>query len=206
MKENTLDMLWLQEEETLIHMNSVQAKQPLTNIELRFLFVDAELYVKKLPPRVMALDVSGNVSVLSNECLMSQIAIAKQEYIETYASSGILSVIDTFIWNTEVDHEHLRQYIKNGFPTTFTNVSLSSPIVLKPSLPMFHSLQSIFVVFRECKDKTHKTSNSSELRSPEFPRISSATRPEYFTKSSGIKHTKRVRFQSHSRTHTRKMQ
>ena len=181
--EDTLGLSWIQEEEALIHMNSIPAKQPLSKIEMRFLFVDTDMYVKEIPARVVELDISGNVSILSNECLMKQIEIAKQEYIETYASSGIFSIMDIFIWNIDLEHAHLHQYIKNGFPNKFTNVSLSSPIVLKQSLPIFHSTQSIFVVFRECKDNTLKSA-----------------------KSTGVKQTKRVRFQPHlGNSHTRKI-
>jgi hypothetical protein len=181
--EDTLGLSWIQEEEALIHMNSIPAKQPLSKIEMRFLFVDTDMYVKEIPARVVNLDISGNVSILSNECLMEHITIAKREYIETYASSGIFSIMDVFIWNNELEHAHLYQYIKNGFPNKFTNASISSPIVLKPSLPIFHTTQTIFVVFRECKDNTRKSA-----------------------KSTGVKQTKRVRFQPHSyNNNTRKM-
>ena len=181
--ENTLGLSWIQEEEALIHMNSIPEKQPLKHIEIRFLFVDTEMYVKEIPSRVVELDVSGNSSILSNDCLLKQIEIAKREYIQTYATTGIFSFMDMFLWNVDLDHHHLRQCIKNGFPTTFNHLSLTSSIVLKPSLPLFHSMQSIFVVFRECKDNTRKN-----------------------TKPAGMKQTKRVRFQPHSyNNNTRKM-
>lgn len=192
LEEETLDISWLQEEESLIHMDSIPQKKPLERIELRMFFVDSQMCMREIHPCMVELDVSENASILSKECVLKHIEKAKREYTDIYASSGAFTLLDILIWNITVGAEHIQSFTGDKTcdkscdtnqsatygPAGFIHGSLFSDIVLEPSLSVFHSEQCVFIFLRECKTG------------------SSSSKP---------KQTKRVRFQSqHSYKNTRK--
>jgi hypothetical protein len=53
--ENNLDISWLNEEETMIRLDSCLVKVPLSHIEIRTFFVDTQSYMREIPPRKVEL-------------------------------------------------------------------------------------------------------------------------------------------------------
>lgn len=184
-EEDTLDISWIQEEEALMDMVSIPNKTPLQRVELQFLFVDSESYVKRIPKRMVELDVLGTSSILSKESLEQCIETAKKEYTNTFASSGVFSIMDILIWNITLGAEHIQPFVDTGMNLAFLygksagDFCSVNSIVLEPSLSIFHSIQSIIIVFRESKQCIVK-------------------------KPVCKKHTKRVRFHPNAYNTTRK--
>ena len=177
--EDTLDLSWLQEEEALIHMDTVMPKTSLEHIELRVFFVDIHMCLREIPPRKVDLVVlEGKNSILSKDRMLKLIETAKREYTEVYASSGVFTLLDILIWNMTAGTDHLQPFVDTGCSAEFIHGSLFSDIVLEPSLSIFHSEQCIFLFLREC----NTTATSSKL-----------------------KQTKRVRFHAYAGNTTRKM-
>ena len=110
LEEETLDISWLQEEESLIHMDSIPQKKPLERIELRMFFVDSQMCMREIHPCMVELDVSENASILSKECVLKHIEKAKREYTDIYASSGAFTLLDILIWNITVGAEHIQSF------------------------------------------------------------------------------------------------
>jgi hypothetical protein len=192
LEEETLDISWLQEEESLIHMDSIPQKKPLERIELRMFFVDSQMNMQEIHPCMVELDVSnnGSLSILSKECILKHIEKAKREYTDIYASSGSFTLLDILIWNITVGAEHIQSFVEAsassssyGDTVGFAHGSLFSDIVLEPSLSIFHSEQCVFIFLRESR-----STNSSNHNNKSNP-----------------KQTKRVRFQSNAYKHTRKV-
>lgn len=160
-KEDTLDISWLTEEESMIQLNSCLEKELLLHIELRVFFVDTQFSMREMSPRKLKLDISGNGSILPKESIIQEIETAKQEYTELYTSSGVFTLMDVLIWNIAMDATriHLMREFEHG--------SLFSDIVLAPSLSIFHSEQCIFIFLRECC-KSSVSSKSKQTKRVRF--------------------------------------
>jgi hypothetical protein len=152
----TPDVSWIQEEETLLALNTIPPKEVLTSIAMDFLFVNSDADIVRVLRRTQTLDVSGNISRLPKESILMLIQNAKQEH------GGHYSLEDILVWNAGVEPEHLFQYAESedptGIGTEFTRGSIFYDLVFMPSVFVFHPIQQMFVVFRESKEKeTNKT-------------------------------------------------
>ena len=175
----TPDISWIQEEETLLALNTIPPKEPLTSIVVDFLFVNADADIARVLRRTQTLDVSGNISRLPKESMLMLVRNAKEEH------GGHYSLDDILVWNAGVEPEHLFQYAESDDPTVigteFTRGSIFYDLVFTPSVFIFHPNQHVFVVFRESNAKTAKTHKGTKrvrfhsggtrrIREPTVPR------------------------------------
>ena len=156
--EMTPDVSWIQEEETLLALNTIPPKEVLTSIAIDFLFVNSDADIVRVLRRTQTLDVSGNISRLPKESILLLIRNAKEEF----GSAGKYVLEDILVWNAGVEPDHLFQYAESDDPTAigteFTRGSIFYDLVFMPSVFVFHPNQQMFVVFRESKEKeTNKT-------------------------------------------------
>ena len=145
----TPDVSWIQEEETLLALNTIPPKQPLTSIDIDFLFINSDSLIVDVFQRKQRLDVSGNVSLLPKESILFLVERAKQQL----APNGKYVFEDFLVWNAGIEPERLFQYAESDDPTAigtgFSRGSIFYDLVLDPSVFVFHSNQQIFMIFRE---------------------------------------------------------
>ena len=194
-KKNELDLEWLNEEETLQYMDSIPQPSALPKIRIEFLFADIHSEIRpgiKIT-QPLYIDVSRGVSILSKNTLLRHIETAKQQYTAAYSSSSQFSLIDILIWNVNVDSDHISRYANIHDPEWispgFTHGSIFDDIVLSPSLFVFHSEQTIYVILRE---------KPPQQQQPPQPSIRGILRNVATENATGVcnkKHTtKRVQF------------
>jgi len=204
---STLDLSWITEEETLINMDCIPMKTPLTQIEMRFLFVNTESYVTGIDPIRIPLDVSGNVSILPKRVFIDQTELAKQNYISKFSGDATVgsiegsivgsiegsivgksstssnlsfSIMDVLIWNNNVEHEYLSTFIKTGITANgFQSVSPMPGWIVSESDIVLEPSLSIF----------HSIQCIIVLFQEDKPSLLHDNKPKHKPK-----HTKRVRF------------
>ena len=167
-----LDLEWIKEEETLQGMNELPQSTVLPKIQIQFFVVDTESEVrtgiKLVQP--LQLDLSNNVSILPKNTLLRHIESAKREYMKTQqpsatATSAQFSLLDILIWNPTIEPDHLARYASVYDPewiaSEFIRGNIFEDIILPPSLFVFHSEQTIYVILRE---KTPPPPNPTAIR------------------------------------------
>jgi len=174
---NTPDVSWIQEEETLLAINTIPPKEPLTSIPWRFVFVNADSCIVRVLRREQPLDVSGNVSRLPKETILQLIQSAKQKF----GSHETYSLEDILIWNAGVDPHRLFQYAEpDNDPCAigheFTRGSIFYDLVFPSSVFVFHPNQEVFVFFRESKDTRTPAATSKGTKRVRFAPTGGTTR------------------------------
>ena len=176
----TPDVSWIQEEETLLSLNTIPNKTPLLSIQCSFLFVNADMAIETVFHRVQTLDVSGNLSRLPKETVIQLIQSAKEEFAAGHTDNAHYSLDDILIWNAGVEPHHLLQYSESDDPTAisseFTRGSIFYDLIFPSSVFIFHSNQHIFMIFRESNKHERRGHHSTKrvhfsTRKPETRKV-----------------------------------
>jgi hypothetical protein len=114
------------------------------------------------------------VSVFSKDLLLTHIQTAKNEC----PFGTHYSLTDILLWNFNTNITQLQRFVDDGdFRGEFVRGSVFQDIVLQPSLSIFHSTQTIFIVLQQSR-----------------PPVGILRRETGKDASRQKKHTKRVRF------------
>jgi hypothetical protein len=156
-----LDISWVQDQEKIIHVDHNYAREPISSIHLYSLFVNLNSCVDKITCDSIELDqnIDGK-TILSKEKILY--------YIQQKKKQGSLNgkkyrLIDSLLFLVDLDPEHLQDY-SHQEPTVessqsfFKVLSVLNDTIVSESIFIFHSLNAIYLIFKEMNCIYHPVS------------------------------------------------
>jgi hypothetical protein len=138
--EEDLDISWILEQERLEQINHNCWREDLKEIEIATIYINQNKEIEKIEREKM--DVSG-VKIITKERLI-QITQSKKKY--TPISKFILK--ETLWFHIDLEPENIQSFSEKQ--NTFLHIyPILEDIVLKPSIFIFHKLNTIFFFFYE---------------------------------------------------------
>jgi hypothetical protein len=169
-----LDISWIQEEERILSGTPLEP-EPIRQIHMAFVYINQNDYIDNVKQEVKTLDNHSTISV--NELL----AIIQKHKLTTPTSK--YRIIDLLLFHVDVDVPLLE-----GCEPTLKNINMIHDIVLKPSVLIFHNLNTLYFIFKEAPLVMNNPARSILKASVPGAAAAAAAVP-----AEGAKKTKRVK-------------
>jgi hypothetical protein len=138
--EDELDISWILEQERLENIDHNCWREPLTEIGITTLYINKDKEIETIEREKM--DVSG-ISILTKEKII-QIVQSKKKYTPT--TKYILK--ETLWFHIDVEPENIQHFSEHNH--SFLHIyPILEDIPLKPSIFIFHRLNTLFFFFYE---------------------------------------------------------
>lgn len=138
--EDELDISWILEQERLENINHNCWREPLTEISITTIYINLKKEIETIVREKM--DVSG-IPILTKEKII-QITQTKKKYTPT--SKYILK--ESLWFHIDLEPENIQQFSENQ--NNFLHIyPILEDIVLKPSIFIFHKLNTLYFLFYE---------------------------------------------------------
>jgi len=198
----SLDTSWMNEVKKELSINTNYNKEPCAQINTYFIFVDGNNNIHKVSSNKENLViVEGNTSIITKERLLQIIENKKKENPKTkYRLANIL------LYCNEIEPGEIRNYAKNENIEEISNkalkvLSIFNDVVVPPSIFIFHSINAVYFIFKQLKNKIRaKVNNNPGVVANKIKSILKVKTKHAKSKLEGGEHnlTKKVSFQDES--------
>jgi hypothetical protein len=154
MEEDSLDTSWMDEVKKEISIDTNYNKEPCEQINTYFLFVDVDNHIHKISSDKENLCIGqGNTRIITKERLIQMIEAKKKENLKIkYRLANIL------LYCNEIEASDIRNYAKNENMEEISNnvlkvLSIFNDVVIPNSIFIFHSINAIYFIFKQIKNK-----------------------------------------------------
>lgn len=151
---NDLDMSWIQEYSRIHSIQQIMNKEELDTIVLQTIYMNTQKQITKIDKEIINLNISSN-RYISKEQLLKIIQNKKQVDTTTY------NLFDMLLFTLDLEPKDIQKYVNgecsnitklkslysNNKPSTNTHSIID--IIIPPSLFIFHSLHTFFLLFIE---------------------------------------------------------
>ena len=163
-------MSWISDEEKLLNIGECYTREKYNFINTYYIYINNNDYIENISCEELHFhwDISKNNGVIKNSTLLKLIEEKKQVNHKKY------KFVDGCIFVVYLDQEdifgfsettHLEPFEKQFFKS----ISLLNDLILMPSIFVFHSINSLYFIFRETENnKTTTESILKILNEPEY--------------------------------------
>lgn len=134
-----LDLSWIQDEEKILSGVGLEP-ETIKQIRLMFIYINQNDYIDSVKQSVKILDNHSTISV--NELL----AIIQKHKLSTPTSK--YKIIDLLLFHVDLPLESIKQQESLTVPS-LKSIGMIHDIILKPSILVFHNLNTIYFIFKE---------------------------------------------------------
>lgn len=179
-----LDMSWIHETKKLQEINHNYFKEPISEIEIFFIYINPNDYIDKISSEIYDLTITNNESILQNDFFIQ--LIDKHKFINTTK----YKVLDVLLYNVDLTPENIQFYSQNenlmeSSSKFLQPLSILHDFVIPPSIFIFHKINSIFVILKELQRTVAET--KPILKPTPAITVEPSNKPK--------KHTKKVKIQ-----------
>jgi len=151
-----LDMSWIHETKKLQEINHNYFKEPISEIEIFFIYINPNDYIDKISSEIYDLTITNNESILQNDFMIQ--LIDKHKFINTTK----YKVLDVLLYNVDLTPENIQFYSHNENLIECSSkflqpLSILHDFVIPPSIFIFHKINSIFVILKEVQRAVAET-------------------------------------------------
>ena len=138
--EDEIDISWILEQERLENIEQNCLKEPLTDINVVYIYVNHHNEIDTVEKEIM--DISG-ISVLKKEKIL-QIVQSKKKHTPT--SKYVLK--DTLWFHVDIEPENIASISEEN--TSFLHTyPILEDILLSPSIFIFHKINTLYFIYHE---------------------------------------------------------
>lgn len=179
--EPNLDVSWIAEQQRIQNIETNYCREPVTDIQIYSLYINKNSYIEKITRKKH--DIVDNV--LTRDAVLGIIQNNKRMNSKKY------KLMDVLVYHVDLEPQHIQTYSQtNDIPASSKSFFKVLPIVDEIHIPhsifIFHSLSSVFFMYKEVDTGSHNHTIKSILK----PSSSSASSVPVDPKPS---HTKKVR-------------
>lgn len=142
--EEDLDLSWTKE---YIKNDSIHIREPMSKIKIQFIYINNQSNVEKMMYEYYPLDIFENEStsgsILSQNRLLQIIQSKRQLLDKRYKLDDILLYFIT------MDSTQLGSFVQDGTIDAIQTLQIPCDIIIPSSIFIFHSINTIYLIFRE---------------------------------------------------------
>lgn len=147
--EDIIDSSWLEEQEKLQNVDSVFHREPMTNIQSKFIYINTHNYIDKIICKSIPLQKNDSITLLQKEVLIKTIDTNKLE-----TKNSRFKLIDVLLCNFDILPSSVHAFSKNSSDKENANnciktVNPLNDLIIQPSTFLFHDVNSLFFIFQE---------------------------------------------------------
>jgi hypothetical protein len=181
--EPNLDVSWIAEQQRIQNIETNYCREPVTDIQIYSLYINKNSYIDKITRKKH--DIVDNV--LTRDVVLGIIQNNKRMDSKKY------KLMDVLVYHVDMEPQHIQTYSQtNDIPASSKSFFKVLPIVDEIHIPhsifIFHSLSSVFFMYKEVDTGSHNHTIKSILKPSSSSSSSSSVNAE--SKSS---HTRKVR-------------
>ena len=201
--ESNLDVSWITEQQRIQNIETNYCREPVTDIQIYSLYINKNSYIEKITRKKH--DIVDNI--LTRDAVLGIIQNNKRMNSKKY------KLMDVLVYNVDLEPQHIQTYSQtNDIPASSKSFFKVLPIVDEIHIPhsifIFHSLSSVFFMYKEVDTGSHNHTIKSILK----PSSSSSSvpvdpKPSHTRKvriSMDVQHSDFVPHRSHKPKKTRK--
>lgn len=143
-----LDISWIDKQENLFSTESNLHKIPMDSILCYFIYIANDSSIQKITKQsedLTVLNENGEVGIHSERILQ----IIQTNRILGNGLKYKITSLSKFL--VDLEHDALYDYVynENNNPLFFKELSILEKMVIQPSLPIFHAINSLYFIFKE---------------------------------------------------------
>jgi hypothetical protein len=149
---------WMLKEEALLSNQDDMVREQMGDIEIHCVYINNDLEITNINVENFALNENNpsGISKITSETMLQLIEKRKTYQQKKYR------FLDVLIYNVDLETEHVKTYVKklDGelYEAQFLHIpSVMKDIVIEPSIFVFHDLNSIYILFKETRQKINST-------------------------------------------------
>ena len=200
--ESNLDVSWIAEQQRIQNIETNYCREPVTDIQIYSLYINKNSYIDKITRKKH--DIVDNV--LTRDAVLGIIQNNKRMASKKY------KLMDVLVYNVDLEPQHIQTYSQtNDIPASSKSFFKVLPIVdeihIPPSIFIFHSLSSVFFMYKEVDTGSHNHTIKSILKPSSLSSGPVDPKPSHTRKvriSMDVQHSDFVPHRSHKPKKTRK--
>lgn len=170
--DSDLDTSWMKDHEKLESVQSNYSKERLENIDIFFLFINANEFIEKIVCENHPLSFensdnnknNNNNSVLKKETILQLIQSKKKATLHSK-----YKFMDILTYNVDLESEHVQNFAKSenlleNSKHFFKVLPIVDDIIIPPSIFIFHGVNALYFLFKEQEIDVSQISTKSILK------------------------------------------
>jgi len=179
-----LDVSWINDQQRIQNIQSNYCREPVDNINVYSLYINKNSFIDKITCKKQVV----TKGVIGRDIVLGIIQNNKTNASKKY------KLVDVVLYHVDLEPEHLQTYsqiddIQTSSRNFFQVLPIVDEIVVPKSIFIFHSLNSLFFMYKEADTSPHNHTIKSILKPTSKPNDAKK------------KHTKKVRISLHNREH-----
>ena len=184
--DSDLDISWINEQHRIQNIQNNYCKETVDEIIVYSLYINKDSYIEKITCKKQP--VVNNL--ISRDSVLGIIQKNK------VSSSKKYKLLDVLVYHVDLEPQHIQSFSKivdlNDHSKSFFKVlPIVDEISIPPSIFIFHSLNSVFFMYKEVENNTNTHSHT----------IKSILKKSSTTNNVKHKHTKKVRISNENIEH-----
>ena len=148
--EDTIDTSWMNDQEQFAHIERLEDKTAMNEIEAKILYISSENSLIHTETEICKLEYDNEYSSIfprDNFLLLIQ---SKKKRDKKYRLSELL------LYNVDLEPENLQNYskTKQQSNTYLKTLSTTDFIRITPSIAIFHTINTLYFIFQEIIETT----------------------------------------------------
>lgn len=139
---------WIEEESKINEIKDFSiSMEPIASIKVHFVYINMDSCIEEQVIQIVELEPMETFSVLSKERFLYLIQNHK-----IHTPTTRYKFMNSLLYNIDILPSYLQQYIleeSTGSGDYLKDISIVDDIRIPASLPIFHSLQSLYLFFQE---------------------------------------------------------
>jgi len=200
--EPNLDVSWIAEQQRIQNIETNYCREPVTDIQIYSLYINKNSYIDKITRK------KHNIidNVLTRDAVLGIIQNNKRMDSKKY------KLMDVLLYHVDLEPQHIQTYSQtNNIPASSKSFFKVLPIVDEIHIPhsifIFHSLSSVFFMYKEVDTGSHNHTIKSILKPSSSSSVNAEPKPSHTRKvriSMDVQHSDFVPHRSHKPKKTRK--
>ena len=168
-EEEYLDTSWLNDEEEFTNIEHLEDKIAMNEIQVKIMYIDSKNTLIHTETEICKLEIENEnalePSVFPRDKLLLLIQSKKKRDQKKYRISELL------LYNINLEPENLQNYSKtneNGLESSVENylkrLSTIDDIRIPPSILIFHTINTLYLIFQEIDIQVSKKTKKVELK------------------------------------------
>jgi hypothetical protein len=200
--EPNLDVSWIAEQQRIQNIETNYCREPVTDIQIYSLYINKNSYIDKIARKKH--NITDNV--LTRDAVLGIIQNNKRMDSKKY------KLMDVLLYHVDLEPQHIQTYSQtNDIPASSKSFFKVLPIVDEIHIPhsifIFHSLSSVFFMYKEVDTGSHNHTIKSILKPSSSSSVNAEPKPSQTKKvriSMDVQHSDFVPHRSHKPKKTRK--
>lgn len=187
LSDSDLDISWINEQQRIQNIQNNYCRESVDEINIYSLFVNKDSYIEKITCKKHPVINH----LISRDSVLGIIQKNKISPSKKY------KLCDILVYHVNLEPQHIQSFSKTDDLSTYSKsflkvLPIADEISIPPSIFIFHSLNSVFFMYKEqdCGSNTHSHTIKSILK----PAVSNTNEVKH-------KHTKKVRISNENEQH-----